>query len=134
MSESTDYKVCYVRRNDKDDQGFQIPDTYDPLTQRIYFKKRTKTEKKKEKDGDPLNEITWIGDITQEMWDFEIGGRQQLKEWLYPRRYSEEPKRKSIQRPLKTEELDYFLQMCDVIKKTIEMRPQLNEIYRKIDP
>ena len=68
------------------------------------------------------------------MWDFEIGGRQQLKEWLYVRRYSEEIKKNTIQRPLNSDELNYFLKMCDVIKKTIELLPELNEIYKKIDP
>lgn len=81
-----------------------------------------------------MNEITWIGGITQKMWDFEIGGRQQLKEWLYDRRYSSEPKSNTISSPLNNEELDYFLKMCDAIKKTIELLPELDEIYIKIDP
>ncbi|MEJ2249570.1 MAG: N-6 DNA methylase [Candidatus Lokiarchaeota archaeon] len=93
MSESTDYRVYDVKRNDKDEQGIQISDTYDPLTQKIYFKKRTKSQKQEEKEGSVLNKIMWIGNITQDMWDFEIGGRQQLKMWLYPRRYSEKKRR-----------------------------------------
>ncbi len=68
------------------------------------------------------------------MWDFEIGGRQQLKEWLYTRRYSTEIKKNTIQRPLHNEELEYFLKMCDAIKKTIELLSDLDEIYKKIDP
>lgn len=134
MSESIDYRIHYVRRNDKDDQGMQIPDTYDPITKKIYFKKRTKNQKGKEKEGDLLNEITWIAGITQKMWDFEIGGRQQLKEWLYARRYSTEDKKNYILRPLNNEELEYFLKMCDVIKKTIELLPEIDKVYKKIDP
>ena len=134
MSKSTDYKIYYIRRYDKDDDGVQINDTYDPITKKIYFKKRTKTQIKAEKEGDNLEYITWIGDITQEMWDFEIGGRQQLKDWLYVRTYSEEIKKNTIQRQLNTNELKYFLKMCDAIKKTNELLPELDEVYKKIDP
>jgi len=134
MGKSTDYKIYYVRKNDKDKAGNQIPDTYDPNTQRIYFKKRSKTQIKMESEGDKLENITWIEGITQEMWDFEIGGRQQLKEWLYDRKYSSESKRGTIPRPLNNEELEYFLKMCDAIKKTIELLPELDEIYKEIDP
>jgi len=133
MSLSTDYKIYDLRRKDKDEFGNQIPDTYDPDTKKIYFKKRSITQIKAEKNQDPLNEITWIGDITQDMWDFEIGGRQQLKEWLYARRYSVEMKKNTIQRSLNNDELKYFLKMCDAIKKTIELLPELDVVYKKID-
>ncbi len=134
MSASSDYKIYYVMRSDKDSGGNQISDTYDPITQKIYFRKRTMTQIKKEQESDPLKEITWIGGITQEMWNFEIGGRQQLKEWLYARRYSETGRKNTIQRSLNNKELEFFLKMCDTIKKTIELLPELEEIYKKIDP
>ena len=134
MSKSTDYKIYYVRSKDKDDLGNQIPITYDPNRKCIYFKKRTTSQIQAENDGALLNDITWISDITQEMWDFEVGGRQQLKEWLYARKYSEEFKKNTLQRPLNNGELDYFLKMCDAIKKTVELIPELDEIYNKIDP
>lgn len=134
MSSSTDYKIYYIRSKDKDDQGKQIPDTYDSNTTRIYFNKRTKTQIKDEQEGDPLNNITWIGGITQSMWDFEIGGRQQLKEWLYARRYSNEDKKNYIQRPINNKELEYFLKICDAIKKTIELLPEIDTVYKEIDP
>ena len=130
MSPLSDYRIYYIRNRDKDDEGNQISDTYDPLTQKIYFKKRTKTQIIAEREGKELKDITWIGGITQEMWDFEIGGRHQLKEWLYARRYSEKIKNS----PLNNEELDYFLKMCDAIKKTIALLPELDEIYKNIDP
>ena len=134
MSNSSDYKIYYIRSKDKDDSGNQIPITYDPKTQKIYFKKRTKSQIKVELDEDSLDEITWIGGITQRMWDFEIGGRQQLKNWLNIRTFSEKVKKNTLQRPLNTEELNYFLKMCDAIKKTIELLPELDEVYKKIDP
>jgi predicted helicase len=130
----TDYKIYYIRKNDKDKNGNQIPDTYDPETNKIYFNKRKKSQIQTELDGNQLDDITWIGGITQEMWDFEIGGRQQLKEWLYTRMYSEEIKKNTIQRALNTNELKYFLKMCDAIKKTIELLSELDEVYKKIDP
>lgn len=134
MSKSTDYKIYNIRSIDKDDKGNQIPDTYDPSTQRIYFKKRTKTQIQGEQEGNKLDELTWIGGISQEMWDFEIGGKQQLKEWLNARRYSRELKMNHIQRGLNDEEIDYFLKICAVIKKTIELLPEIDKIYKKIDP
>ncbi len=134
MSPLSDYKIYYIRSKDKSDIGNQIPDTYDPSTQKIYFKKRTQTQIKEEIEGKELKDITWIGGITQEMWDFEIGGRQQLKEWLYSRTYSNQSKKNTVQRALNNKELDYFLKMCDAIKKTIELLPKLDEIYKKIDP
>lgn len=134
MSESTDYKIYNVRSKDKDNQGNQISDTYDPITQRIYFKKRLKSQIQMEKEGDRLDDITWIGGISQAMWDFEIGGRQQLKQWLFARRFGTENKKNTIPRPLTNEELEYFLVMCDAIKKTIEILPEIDTVYKKIDP
>ncbi len=134
MSSSEDYHIYDIRKNDKDSDRNQIPDTYDPKTQRIYLKKRTKAQIQAEKEGDNLDGITWIEGISQEMWDFEIGGRQQLKDWLYFRRYSPQIKKYTIQRPLNSDELEYFLMMCDAIKKTIELLPELDEVYKRIDP
>jgi len=134
MSISSDYKIYYIRRNDKDELGNQIPDTFDPETNKIYFQKRKESQIKAEKEGEQLDDITWIGGITQEMWNFEIGGRQQLKEWLYTRRFSENLKRNTIQRSLNNDELKYFLKMCDAIKKTIELLPELDELYKQINP
>ena len=134
MSRSTDYKIYYVGSKDKDNKGNQIPDTYDPITQRIYFKKRLKSQIQMEKEGDRIDDITWIGGITQAMWDFEIGGRQQLKQWLFARRFGTENKKNTIPRPLTNEELEYFLVMCDAIKKTIEILPEIDTVYKKIDP
>jgi len=70
MSKSSDLRIHYVRRNDKDNNGNQIPDTYDPNTTRIYFKKRNKTQIRAESNGDKLDNITWIGGITQKMWEY----------------------------------------------------------------
>ena len=134
MSISSDYKIYSIRRKDKDGYGKHIPDTYDPNTQKIYFKKRNKNQITTEQNGESLNDITWIGGISQEMWDFEIGGRQQLKEWLYARRYFKDIKNNTIQRPLNSDELKYFLKLCDAIRKTIDLLPLLDEIYKKIDP
>ena len=81
-----------------------------------------------------MEDITWIGNISLEIWNFEIGDRKQLREWLYTRRYSDIKKRKHIDRPLTIEELNYFRKMCDVIMKTLELLNYLDEVYKKIDP
>ena len=65
---------------------------------------------------------------------FEIIGRQQLKEWLYARRFSKRPKRNTIQRPLNNEEIEYFLKICDILNKAINFLPKVDDIHKKIDP
>ncbi len=134
ISESDDHRILYIRSSEKDKDGNHVPDTYDPRTQKIYFQKRKKSQVKAEQGGDNLNEIAWIGGITPEMWNFRIGGRQQLKLWLYERRYSEKPRKKHITRGLNVEEIEYFLKICHAIKLTIEILPDIDELYNLIDP
>jgi hypothetical protein len=76
----------------------------------------------------------WIGGIDPEIWKFSIGEIPQLKQFLDSRKYSESRKWNSLQRPLNHKELIYFLKICTAIKHTLNILPQLNEIYLLIDP
>ncbi|MHA1675474.1 MAG: type ISP restriction/modification enzyme, partial [Promethearchaeota archaeon] len=77
--------------------------------------------------------IPWIKGISKEMWEFSIGGIPQLNQFLASRRFSKGRKRKTLQRALDYDELNYFLRMVSAIKETIGIYPSLNEIYEKLD-
>lgn len=98
---------------------------YDEKHQRIYLQKPNKGK---------TNSITWIGDITSEMWEFTIGNKKQLRNWLYHRRYSPTNKKNYIKRSITNDEFDNFLTICDSIKKTIALIPKIDELYHLVDP
>jgi len=110
MGSNTDYRI--------------IRPLYNEENQRIYFDKPRRNR----------NEPAWIGGITQVMIDFEIGGKQSILEWLKARRYSQTLRKNTISRALNEDELDYFLKMCDAIAKTIELLPEIDQVYNEIDP
>lgn len=98
--------------------------SYDPGKQRIYLQSKDKKE---------VNGTFFIGNVTQEMWDFKIGNCQVLKQWLHSRRYSLQYKKNTIPRPISNTELEYFLSVCDVIAQTIALVPKIDQIYLRID-
>ncbi|MHA1520913.1 MAG: type ISP restriction/modification enzyme [Promethearchaeota archaeon] len=77
--------------------------------------------------------LPWIKGISKEMWEFSVGGIAQLQQFLASRRFSKVRKRKTLQRALDYDELNYFLRMISAIKETIGIYPNLNEIYEKLD-
>lgn len=97
---------------------------YDPKSQKIYFSN--------DKKEDP-NNIFWIGNISEDMWNFEIGGIKQLQSWLSGRTYDKNKYRNCLIRPLNSSEITEFLKICSAIKNTIQIYPVLNEIFKKID-
>ena len=113
-----------------------------PTEERIYFDskrvkdktdsegKRKIDEPKTDKDGKlPF----FIGNITEEMWRFEIGGILQLNQWLMSRRYRAGPKKNFITRGINETELKYFIQVCNAIAMTIELRSELDNVYNEIE-
>ncbi len=83
-----------------------------------------------------------IAGITEQMWNYEIGSIQQIKQWLKSREFVDPKKvvnnkrikrHKGLRRGLTKEELTEFLELCSIIKKTIEILPKIDEIYKKID-
>ncbi|MFW9779062.1 MAG: type ISP restriction/modification enzyme [Candidatus Heimdallarchaeota archaeon] len=98
--------------------------SYSAENQRIYLQP---------KDNRVYDGKFCIENITQEMWNFKIGNRQVLKQWLYSRRFSLHYKRNTIQRPISNTELEYFLSVCDVIAQTIALIPKIDQVYLRID-
>ncbi len=100
---------------------------YNAEEQKIYF------------DGKNLDTSFWIGNIAQEIWDFEIGGYAQIKQYLSHRKYipnSLNPKtpikKYRFSRALNSEEVAYLLHMCAVIRQTLQLLPRLNQIFSDI--
>ena len=76
------------------------------------------------------------------MWKFEIGSISQLEQWLNARKYinpeikksgKKQKRHKGLRRPLNIQELNEFLILCSVVKNTLEIIPELDKIYEKID-
>ncbi|MBS4240868.1 N-6 DNA methylase [Campylobacter vulpis] len=65
-----------------------------------------------------LNEDLAISPIGAEIWNYTIGSYQILKQWLkYRKDYA-----------CSKEELEHFLKICKILKKTIEIQGKLSEI------
>ena len=92
---------------------------------RIFF-----DEPKKGREDD----VFWLNGITRPIWEFEVGGRKQILEWLRVRRYSEIPKKNHITHELRhnKEELNYLRLIVSSIKKTLAIQSDLDKIYKSI--
>jgi hypothetical protein len=94
------------------------------------------------KDSKRAKNTMWISGVTSKMWKFEIGSIPQLEQWLKARKYVDDEHKKSgkkqkrhkgLRRPLNTQELKEFLILCSVVKNTLKIIPELDQIYKKID-
>ena len=65
-----------------------------------------------------INKTQFFGNITNDVWDFQIGGYQILNKWL--------KSRKKVQ--MKSNQIEYFNQIVEIIKKTINHMKKLDEI------
>jgi len=94
---------------------------------KIYFDK----SKKKNKD-----ETFWIDGVTRPIWDYSLGGRKQIFEWLQKRRYTEPetPRRNHITHELRhnKDEIEYLRLMISAIKNTLTIQNDLNKLYLQI--
>ncbi|MHA1339546.1 MAG: type ISP restriction/modification enzyme [Promethearchaeota archaeon] len=110
-------------------EDFRIIDPkYDEKSKKIYLNKYDKD--------------VWIANISKEMWDFEIGSIKQIENWLDFRSFKEKihssnktryKRHKGLERPLNSEEVIELLRLCSIIKLTLDILPEIDEIYRKID-
>ncbi|MHA1673261.1 MAG: type ISP restriction/modification enzyme [Promethearchaeota archaeon] len=89
--------------------------------------------------GEHQDTSFWIGKISPEIWDFELGGYPQIKQYLSHRKYIPQslspktPKKKyQFSRALNSEEVAYLLHMCAVIKQTLQLLPRLDQIFENI--
>lgn len=119
---STDDTSINISKNTE--QGRRIIKPFYDNKSRIYFIKP-----KKEKE----DEIFWIEGISHRIWDFDIGGQQQIKNWLNARKYGEDRKKNFIPRGLTQEEIEYFRLMISSIKRTLEIQDlKLDSIFEQI--
>ncbi|TFG22017.1 MAG: hypothetical protein EU529_11840 [Promethearchaeota archaeon] len=96
--------------------------TYKPSEETLYFDNplsKRKSNKKK---------IPTIKGISPEAWNFSIGTIKQIEQFLKSRKFGN-----FFQRGLNHDELIYFLKMVTAIEKTIEILPEIDKIYKKID-
>ncbi|KKN20595.1 hypothetical protein LCGC14_0933930 [marine sediment metagenome] len=100
---------------------------YKPEEETLYFDKLLKDEE------NPSGKIAWIRGITKEIWNFSIGAIKQIEQFLKSRKYNSFQKYNTLQRGLNHKELIYLLKMITAIEKTIELLPQIDKIYNKID-
>lgn len=106
---------------------------YNKKTQTLYFDSSEEIKTMSTPNNTNHLTIPWIRGISPEVWDFEFGSIPQLEQFLKSRQYSQERKKNTLQRALSYEELVYFLKMVSAIKKTIQILPKLNQIYKKMD-
>jgi len=101
-------------------KNYKINDNfyYDESEEKIYFGK--------------AKNAYWIGNISPDMWNYKIGGIKQLHNWLFSRRFSQEYKKNRIQRSLTENELNFFLKMCSVIKKSLNFINQIDLIVDRL--
>jgi hypothetical protein len=76
--------------------------------------------------------------IDQAMWDYEIGSVRQLEQWLESRRYVDpedfsKKRHLGLRRALSAVEINDFIALCITIKRTLEILPEIDRIYRQID-
>lgn len=79
-----------------------------------------------------------IKSISQEMWNYDIGGIKQLEYWLKSRRcfpptVIHKKRHIGLSRPLTDGDLGDFLEICAKIRDTIELLPKIDDIYKEID-
>jgi predicted helicase len=96
---------------------------YDKGEEKIYF------------DDKDRNHCFWIGNITEKMWNFDIGGHSQLKMWLTHRKYyalqpnTPHPKKYLFTRGINEDERVVFLKICHSINQTLDKMEILDNIY-----
>ncbi len=103
-------------------ENLKIKDvTYVPAEERVYFQ-------------DPSQEnATYIENISEDMWNFQIGTILQIEQWLTARKYSDTFEKHTLQRPLNENELSEILSICAAIKKSLVLSGELDNIYKKTE-
>lgn len=102
-----------------------IVPTYIPDEQRIYFDAITKKYVH-------IKSTFWIGNITQEMWDYKVGNVQQLAAWLFKHRYNDVPKKNTIQREVTADEIEELAILANSIEDTLCLAGEIDAIYQQV--
>ncbi len=99
---------------------------YKPDEKILYFDKP-------KNDDYTKNKVPWIKGITPEIWNYSIGTINQIEQFLKSRKFNSSFKYNTLQRGLSHDELVYFLRIITAIEKTLELLPEIDDIYKKID-
>jgi hypothetical protein len=76
----------------------------------------------------PASGMSCIRGIPPEVWDYEVGGIQQLRQYLYSRRFSAAPKRNTLDRGLTPGDLEHLLTVAEAIRLTLALAPALDRV------
>ena len=99
---------------------------YEPEEKTLYFDTPKKNEFNK-------NGVPWIKGITIEVWNYSIGTINQIEQFLKSRKFNSSSKYNTLQRGLNHDELIYFLKIISAIEKTLELLPEIDDFYKKVD-
>lgn len=83
-------------------QGFG----YDPKTERVH-----------------INETQYFAPISQDLWEYQIGGYQVLEKWLKDRK----------ERTLGTDEIRTYCRIVTALHRTIEIQDEIDALYPRVE-
>jgi predicted helicase len=89
--------------------------SYAEAEQRIYLDKPNRSKR-------PQDRI-YIEKITQEQWNYTIGCEKQLSKFLESR----------VGSKLSNFDIEYLFKICTAIEKTLVLKREIDEVYKKID-
>jgi len=70
-----------------------------------------------------INDEQYFESVELEVWNYYIGGYQVLEKWLKDR----------VGKTLSSEDVNYYLKIITVIKYTIDLQKEIDELYPEID-
>jgi len=70
-----------------------------------------------------INDKQFFSGVTEEMWNYYIGGYQVLHKWLKDRKGQE----------LSSEEIKHYCKIVTAIKSTIDLQKQIDEFYPEVE-
>jgi hypothetical protein len=83
-------------------------------------------EKRKYDEGDVrvyINKTQYFEGIEKDVWEYQIGGYQVLDKWLKGR----------MRQKLSLEDIKHYCKVATVIRKTIDVRKAIDQIYPEIE-
>lgn len=88
----------------KNSSGFEVPGSN--VVEKV----------RREDDKVFINENQYFGGITNELWDFEIGGHRLLDKWLKSRKG----------RALESQDIEHFIKMIDIVSQTLRLMEEID--------
>jgi hypothetical protein len=98
----------------------------DPPTAKFEGKAENKVEKVSYQENKVvINKDQYFEGITEEVWEYEIGGYQVCEKWLKDR--------KREGRTLSLDDIRHYCKVVTAIRKTIEIQKEIDKIYPEIE-